>query len=110
AERRPVRVVLCEQIVEDRRAGPRLADDDEGPPSPPPRDPRMIGSPGEDPQPVGEIAEDVAGHDLQADVVQAGFRRERREQPVETLPPSLLAEVVEPGELPRLAPEPIGPP
>src|SRR5436309_1861013 len=68
----------------------------------------MVAPPRHDAQAVREVGEEVAHHDLEADVVQASFRLERREEPAEPLAPRVVAEIVEAGELARLAHEPLG--
>ena len=97
AERRAHRGVLGHEVVEDRGAGARLADDDDRPLDPLLGDAGVRLPPVDEAQPVGQVTDHAVAEHADADLVEVGRRRDRFEQQVEALLPRRLAEVVEPG-------------
>ncbi len=83
-----------EQVVQDRRAGARLTDDDDGTLDPDFGDLWMLATPADDAEPDGEIVHEVTGRDLDADTVQPRLGREAFDEQVEAFLPRVFAEVV----------------
>ena len=88
--------------MQDRGAGAALTDDDDRRDHVDGGDLRMRGPPCGDGEPVLEVVRQLARDDRLPDLVEAGLRVERVGEPVETLPPGVVAEVVVPGLVPRL--------
>ena len=83
-----------QQVVEDRGAGARLAHDDDGLADPDRGDLGMAATPFDDAQTVGQLVHDVAGGDLDAEIVEPCFGSEALDEEVEALLPRRFAEVV----------------
>ena len=106
-QRRAAGQVLGEDVVEDRGAGARLADDDDGRDDITVGDLGMLLAPVDDGHPVPEQHAHVAGDDVDAQRVEARFLAQCIEQTLESVPPGRFTEIVEPGGFHRLGEEPV---
>ena len=100
-ERHAVRGILREEVVQDRGAGARLADDDDRRHDVGVGDLGVLLAPVDEPEAGREVLDDLARRDLLAELVQVGFGAQRVDVALEARPPRRLAEVVEPGRLDR---------
>ena len=93
-ERHTRRPVLREQVVEHRRASARLADDHDRRHHVSCRDLRMLGAVAHDASTRHEVTDQLAGHDLRAELVELSVAPQRVDEPFEWFSPGHNAEVV----------------
>src|SRR4051794_34467137 len=100
--------VLGEEVVQDRRAGAALADDDDRGRDGARADLGGVRPPLRHLQPAGEEVEHAARSDVDAELVELPLLAQRVDETFAAVLPGRLAEVVETGGLARLADEPVG--
>ena len=103
-ERHAVRGILREEVVQDRRAGARLADDDDRRDDVDVGDLGMLLAPLDDAEAVRQIVDELArrrsARRARADAASVA---QRVDEPLEAFLPGVLAEVVEAGRVVRVA-------